>query len=137
MAQMVPRILLVMVGLPVLIEQNWSLGDECKSVLEIAGRPVLGMNAWLAMQIFTDIAIIITRAKRHSLTASVVRAFMRGEGVEASRLRKDQRARLFTTFMRHKLSKLSGATKSGGGAELNAELATPGVDFLNAPTLRR
>ena len=106
-----PKILLVVIGLPVLIQQNFRTGVKCNNVLEIGGQPIIAMSAWLVMQIFTDIGIIITRFKRHTLTSAVVRAFMRGEGVEASQLRKTQRKQLFTSFMRHNFGRLTGAKK--------------------------
>ena len=81
--QMLPKLLLIVIGLPILLEQDLKLGDSCKEVLTINGRPFLPMSAWLLTQIVTDIAILITRCRRYFLMAPVVRAFDRGEGVEA------------------------------------------------------
>ncbi|KAH8047095.1 hypothetical protein JL722_13252 [Aureococcus anophagefferens] len=72
--QMVPKLLLIMIGLPIILEQDLKLGSTCKDVLMIGGRPFLPMSAWLLTQIITDIAIVITRARRFYLMRPVVRA---------------------------------------------------------------
>jgi len=111
--QMLPKLLLIFIGLPILLEQDLKLGDQCKEVVSINGRPFLPMSAWLMSQIVTDIAICITRARRYYLTAPVVRAFDRGEGVEATTLRMAKRAELFTSFLKHNLMKLGGKKHKG------------------------
>ena len=109
--QMLPKILLIVIGLPIILEQDLKLGDSCKDVLMINGRPFLPMSAWLLTQIITDIAIVITRARRYFLMRPVVRAFDRGEGVEATKLRTTKRAELFTSFLKHNLMRVGGRAR--------------------------
>ena len=114
--QMVPKLLLIMIGLPIILEQDLKLGDSCKDVLMINGRPFLPMSAWLLTQIITDIAIVITRARRFYLMRPVVLAFDRGEGVEATRLRNQKRSELFTSFLKHNIMKIGRKSKISAGA---------------------
>ena len=95
--QMAPKILLIVISLPILAGDILSAIDPKGEVFGWIPRlsqgtndacskvgGILAMTGWLIAQIVTDIAIVITRAKRHSLTKPIVRAFFKGEGVEAA-----------------------------------------------------
>ena len=93
-----PKIILIVISLPIIAGDvltainkdvfGWvpqlakNTDEECRGLL---GTNFFAMTAWLTAQVVTDISIVITRAKRHSITKPVVRAFFRGEGVESGR----------------------------------------------------
>lgn len=119
--QMAPKILLIVISLPILAGDILSAIDPKGEVFGWIPRlsqgtndacskvgGILAMTGWLIAQIVTDIAIVITRAKRHSLTKPIVRAFFKGEGVEAAAIRRAHRAKLFTSFVQHSIAKLRG-----------------------------
>ncbi|KAH8069973.1 hypothetical protein JL721_5516 [Aureococcus anophagefferens] len=143
--QMVPKLLLIMIGLPIILEQDLKLGSTCKDVLMIGGRPFLPMSAWLLTQIITDIAIVITRARRFYLMRPVVRAakgpvvlaFDRGEGVEATRLRNRKRSELFTSFLKHNIMKIGRKSKISAGARRGRRNNTFEEDLKGSRTSRR
>jgi hypothetical protein len=135
--QMVPKFLLIMIGLPIILEQDLKLGSTCKDVLMIGGRPFLPMSAWLLTQIITDIAIVITRARRFYLMRPVVLAFDRGEGVEATRLRNQKRSELFTSFLKHNIMKIGRRSKISAGARRGRRNNTFEEDLKGSRTSRR
>lgn len=135
--QMVPKLLLIMIGLPIILEQDLKLGSTCKDVLMIGGRPFLPMSAWLLTQIITDIAIVITRARRFYLMRPVVLAFDRGEGVEATRLRNQKRSELFTSFLKHNIMKIGRRSKISAGARRGRRNNTFEEDLKGSRTSRR
>ena len=100
--QMSPKIILIVISLPIIAGDvltainkdvfGWvpqlakNTDEECRGLL---GTNFFAMTAWLTAQVVTDISIVITRAKRHSITAGVGRA----TGAEAAANRRAHRAK--------------------------------------------
>ena len=135
--QMSPKIILIVISLPIIAGDvltainkdvfGWvpqlakNTDEECRGLL---GTNFFAMTAWLTAQVVTDISIVITRAKRHSITKPVVRAFFRGEGVEAAAIRRAHRAKLFTSFVQHSIAKIRGRKSTHSKKEQKVKRGT-------------
>lgn len=98
--EVVPRLLLVLVGASVLVPQPLATSEKCKDVVHISGISFLPLSGWLAAQILCDILIIIARTHMFFMLQPVVRAFARGEGAEHTQRLASTRSAVFSAYLR-------------------------------------
>lgn len=110
-AQLVPRVLLVVAGVIVLSTARFR--SNCKHVISVHGYPFLPLSGWLAACVFCDVFVVAFRVRRCVTTQPLVDAFGRGEGAEAADVRAASRAKLVSTYVKHLLAKKPASKKRG------------------------
>lgn len=99
--EIVPRMLLVLVGCAVLIPQQLAPGgNQCKDVLEIGGISFLPLSGWLAAQIVCDVCIIVVRIRIFALMRPLMNHFALGGKGASERFEESERTRVFSKYLR-------------------------------------
>ena len=135
LAQMIPRVLLVLIGSTVLVEQQFefSASKGCADVLVLNSVPFLPLSGWLFAQVFVDILIVSLRLRRYLLLAPVVAAFGRGEGAESTKLRAKRPAPL--SFPKWKFDIHKSVTRLVG-CDLSLSLSFESLERVRQPLSR-